>query len=139
MAGLNGTERKAIMNAVKVGIVAVALASASAAVAENLVIYGESNTGSTYYYDSDTIRQNNSGRITVWVVWDARKDRTVRYRTKRVFTHIDCSEMKLGSTAFAEYSANDILLDSDQWSYPNMYQAVPGSVGYSLVEAVCAR
>ena len=127
------------MKAVKVAIVAVALTSASAAVAENLVYYGETADGSVKYYDSDTIRRLSGGYITVWTMEDARKDRTVRYRTGRTLWKIDCEGMMLGPMAFANYDTNGRVLDSESTNYPKMIPAIPGSVGYSLVEAVCAR
>jgi len=138
MAVLKGIERGMIMKAVKVVIAVVALASAPAAVAENLINYSEDANGRLYYYDSDTIRTVNGGYITVWTVQDGSRDRTVSWRTKRVLWQIDCDGMQSGAVSFAEYDANGRLLDSDSWS-PSMTPDVPRSVGYSLVEAVCGK
>lgn len=127
------------MKAVKVAISAVALASASAAMAENLVWYSETVNGTVSYYDSDTIRRVSGGYITVWIFRDGSRDRTKRWRTSRELMQIDCGGMRSGSVSFADYDANDQLLDSGSFPYPDMTPAVPGSTGYSLVEAVCAR
>jgi hypothetical protein len=126
------------MKAVTVAIAAVAMASASAAVAENLINYAEDADGRLYYYDSDTIRTVSGGYITVWTVQDGSRDRTVRWRTRRVLYQIDCDDMRSSSVSFADYDANGRLLESDSW-YPKMTPDVPGSVGFSLTEAVCAR
>lgn len=118
------------MKVAKFAITVLALTYGSAAIAENLVWYSEDNDGRVYYYDSDTIRRNNIGRIIVWAVSDATNDKTVLWRTKKVLNHIDCDEMTIGVSAFAEYSANGTLLDSGSRGYPDMRPAVPGSVGY---------
>jgi hypothetical protein len=52
MAVLKGIERGMIMKAVKVVIAVVALASAPAAVAENLINYSEDANGRLYYCPS---------------------------------------------------------------------------------------
>lgn len=126
------------MKAVKVAIAAVALTSASAALAENLNLYGVTVDNTVMYFDSDTIRRVSGGYINVWVLYDGSRDRTVRWRTKRVLQQIDCNGMMLGVRSFAEYDANGRVLDSGSW-YPIMEPVIPGSVGYDLVEAVCAR
>lgn len=127
------------MKAVKVAISAVALASASAAEAENLIFYSETVNGTVSFYDSDTIRRVSGGYITVWIFRDGSRDRTVRWRTSRQLWQIDCGGMQSGIVSFAEYDANDRLLDGGSFPYPRMTPDVPGSTGYALVEAVCAR
>lgn len=125
--------------AVKVAIAALALTSASAAFAENLVYYSEDVEGRFYFYDSDTIRRVSGGYINVWTLQDASRDRTVRWRTNRVLFQIDCDGMRSAGVSFAQYDANNRLLDSGSTPYPTMQPAIPGTTGYSLVEAICAR
>lgn len=126
------------MRVAKIVIMVAALSCGSAAAAENLIYYADDNDGRVYYYDSDTIRRSNSGRISVWVLQDGTNDRTVKWRTRRILWNIDCSEMSSGAAAFADYDANGSLMDSNTFNYPILSPNVPGSVGYSLVEAICA-
>lgn len=127
------------MKALKIAIATVALTTAVAAAAENLVYYARDRLGSVLYYDSDTLRQVSGGFITVWIMEDASRNRTEKYRTRRVLMKIDCDGMRSGAVSFAYYDANGRVMDRADFDYPRMTPDVPGSTGYSLVEAVCAR
>ncbi len=126
------------MKAVKVAISAVALASGSAVMAEDLVYYAKGSTGSLKYYDRDTIRRVNGGYITVWTFEDGSKDRTVKFRTRRILMKIDCESMSSGAMHAVDYDANGQVIGSGNFEYPRITPDVPGSTGYLLVEAVCA-
>jgi len=69
-----------IIKPVKLLIATIGLGLGSAAIAENLVYYGEVRPGSIFLYDSETIRKIGD-TVTVWTKRDASKDRSVRFRT----------------------------------------------------------
>jgi hypothetical protein len=126
------------MNSTKLMMAAAGLTFSSAALAENLVLYEYTRTGSVYYYDTDTVRKVG-GYITVWTLQDAKNDRTVKFRTRRTLWKIDCDEMSSAGLAQADYDAMGSALDSKNVRYPSLTPDVPGSVGYSLTQTVCGK
>jgi hypothetical protein len=127
-----------IIKPVKLLIATIGLGLGSAAIAENLVYYGEVRPGSIFLYDSETIRKIGD-TVTVWTKRDASKDRSVRFRTAMQKIRIDCSDETLGSLSYTEYGADGSIMVSESTSYPEMSPIIPGSVGYSLFQEVCAN
>ena len=127
------------MQVIRLGIATAALVCGSAAMAEDLVYYSQSNTGEVLYYDKDTIRAESGGYISVWTLSDAKNARTVKYRTRRVLWYIRCSAMSSGSMAFADYDAQGSLIDSGSFDEPRPTPDVPGSTGYRLVLTICGK
>ena len=119
-------------------IAAMALAISSAAAAENLISFGEDVDGSVHYFDVDTIKKVSDGYINVWGIIDSSKDKTVKWRTQKILLNIDCAGMKYEALYHAKYDANGRVMDSGPLD-ESLKPAIPGTSGYRLVEAVCAR
>ena len=126
------------MRKIAAALAMVGLCVSQQALAENLIRYSTDRTGTVLYYDADTIR-HSSGYVLVWTLFDASKDKSVKYNTVRALWKIDCSSMSSGAMAVAKYKANGELLDSGSFDYPHITPDVPGSVGYKLDKVICDR
>lgn len=126
------------MRVLKIAIITAALTCGSAAAAENLVFYDYTKDGSFYYFDTESIRKNGN-IIYVWTFEDAQKNKKVSYRSVRDRWRIDCDNETMGIAATASYRGDGSVYDSFNFPYPEMNPAIPESVGYSLLEAVCAQ
>jgi hypothetical protein len=127
-----------IIKPVKLLIATIGLSLGSAAIAEGLVYASETDNGSVWYYDTETVRQSGS-TVTVWTKRDASKDKTVRFRTVRQKLKIDCSDETFGTLSYIEYRADGTSNVSFSEAYPEMEPIPPGSVGYKLFQEICAN
>ena len=126
------------MKSVKFLLAAVGLANGSVLFAENLIQYDIASGGGIYYYDIESIKRNGD-RLTVWVMVDESKNKSVTYRTARLKWMVDCSDETLGLMLFAYYRANGTLFRTQSTNYPDMTPVIPGSVGASLFKSVCEK
>jgi hypothetical protein len=59
------------------------------AYAANWVYVVTNNSGTDFYYDSDTIRRSGN-QVTVWEKYDHSRDKTDKTREKKVLYRYDC-------------------------------------------------
>lgn len=92
-----------------------------------------------YYIDPTTIKVNGNLR-RVWELTDWKKT-TIGAMSFRVLSEYDCKEEKhraLSLTTFSEAMARGNSLSKhdspDSWSY-----IAPGTVGYTILEIICAE
>jgi hypothetical protein len=126
------------MKALKFTISALALAISSVAAAENLIRIGEDVDGTIIYFDMDTVKKSSDGHINVWGINDTSKDKTLKSSTIKVLLKINCSNTTLQRLYSANYDANGRIISSGSFDEPPK-PAIPGTAGYAMVEAVCAR
>ena len=51
--------------------------------------------------------------------------------------HIDCNALTSGMRSYAEYKKNGSLVDSHQFSYVEMKDVIPSSIGEAILEKAC--
>ena len=112
---------------------------AAPAYAESWTLYAESETGTVYTFDQDSLRQNGS-TFLVWVKMDYSKDRTKKERMTKERYRVDCLSETITVLTYIDYAPNGSILRS---ATINEYQqevkpVVPGSIGQALHEALCS-
>jgi len=125
------------MKSVKFVIAALGLVAGDVVLAENLVVYAETSSGTVHYYDTESIKKNTN-IATVWTYWDQSKNKSVKERYSRVKYRLDCYNEKLAVISFADYDARGgvVYSNTDETGY-NMRSVIPESVGAGLFNAVC--
>ena len=95
-----------------------------------------SSSDSFYRLEREDARQTlQAGRITVWVIADHSRDRTVPYRRSRQQMAFDCNGA-FRTTAFTSYMPDGQV--HDEWQRPGtMKQIEPGTLAASLEPVLC--
>jgi len=107
---------------------------------EELIYFISSNTGSHYYYDENSIR-TSQGNIIIWMTQDARKDKSVKFRTLKQRLMFDCSRENMKLLQYIIYNSSGQVLE--QATYSQFEQEwdgiIPGSIGAALFASVCSQ
>ena len=103
----------------------------------NDVDLGPDSTGTNYWLIAGSVKQHEKYKFA-WFRADASKDATVSYRTSKFRIKFDCINERLGQTARVDYAPNGSVMNKFDTDYPQMTVAVPGSVGASWLNHVCA-
>jgi hypothetical protein len=127
-----------VSKSVKVLIATIGLCLGSAASAENLVYYGTNTKGHVAYYDADTIRKYSNNTVEVWSKYDASKDNTSPWRTRRDKLRFNCSAETVGLLASYDYRADGSLIDTNVFEYPDMSPIPPGSGLSDALKNLCS-
>ena len=128
-----------IIKPVKVLIATIGLCLGSAAIAEDLVRYGLTASGTVFYYDADTIRQYSNNTVEVWQKEDASKDKTVSHRIARNKLRMNCSDETFGFVSINNYRADGTVMESSDYEFPKMSSVVPTSTIDTLFKILCPR
>lgn len=107
---------------------------------EKLIYITTSDSGSEYYYDANSIRVADN-QVTVWITQDAKRDKSVKFRTAKQRRIFDCGSEMSKLVQYVSYNSTGRVLDSYNPSrYDEEWEGViPGSIGSSLFAAACAN
>lgn len=107
---------------------------------EKLIYITTSDSGSEYYYDANSIRVAGN-QVTVWITQDAKRDKSVKFRTAKQRRIFDCRSEMSKLVQYVSYNSTGRVLDSYNPSrYDEEWEGViPGSIGSSLFAAACAK
>jgi hypothetical protein len=80
-----------------------------------------------------------SGKIAVWEMWDAKNNRTVKYRTAKVRMLYDCENETFAFMTIISYNADGSVLANVNYNVDNtvIRNIVPDTVGETQFNAVC--
>jgi hypothetical protein len=129
-----------VFKSVKVLIATIGLSLGSAAIAENLVYYDTSPTGTDKYYDTETIRRYSNNTVVVWTKEDASKDKTESWSTRKSKFRFNCSTETYGFLYLVLYRANGTVMEVA--NYEDDFESesiVPESSVDTLFKIVCPR
>ena len=112
--------------------------AATPAFAANWIYVLTADSGTVYYYDSDTIQRSGKW-VTVWERWDHSRDKTVKQRESKVRYRYDCAERTSTPLQLTEYYPNGTI-ETITWEARQQEAAaiIPETVGEAQFEAVCA-
>jgi hypothetical protein len=128
-----------VFKSAKVLIATIGLCLGSAAIAEDLVAYSSTDSGTYHYYYADTIIRYPDNTVEVWTKADHSKDKTVSWRTSKDKLRINCYNETYGLKASYEYGADGSIMNSQVFDYPNMRPIVPESVMNILRQKLCSK
>ncbi len=110
----------------------------TSAKAENLIYVSTDASGSNFYYDSETIKKTGN-KITVWMIQDAKNDKTVPHRTYKARMILDCQLETSTRLQYVTYSASGVMLQSE--TIPQHQRSeegvIPGSIGAAFMQSLC--
>ncbi len=112
----------------------------SAALAEEWVFVNIGDTGSAYFYDSDSLKVG-AEYAEVWVMWDHSRDKTERYRTSKAKWILGCKDKTVTLIYSISYWKNGQI--GDTFSVPQYLREaspiIPGSVADRIADLVCVN
>lgn len=105
---------------------------------ERPVYITTSDTGSEFYYDANSIRASE-GQVMVWLSQDAKKDKTVKFRTSKQRLVFDCNSENSKLVQYVAYNSVGRVIDQYNPSeFEQKWEGViPGSIGAALFISVC--
>lgn len=129
----------------KIACILTGVLTSTQAMAESWVFVGETDE-SKYYIDSDRIQTINEYGKNYQKIWvkeliynDITKDGlTVGDYYLQLF-QIDCKNQMFGMKVFASYKNNGHKIESEHLNRVSMRDAIPGSIGDSVVQYACNR
>lgn len=107
---------------------------------EKLVYVTTDKNGSDFYYDANSIRTSES-EVYVWLTIDAKKDKTVKFRTSKQRVIYDCDRDNSKLIQYVVYNAAGGVIDRGNFDQFELeWQGIiPGSIGSAVYMSVCAQ
>lgn len=129
--------KKFIGTSTFLGAMCLALMPIAPAHAANWVHVITNNSGTDFYYDSDTIRRSGN-QVTVWEKYDHSRDKTDKTREKKVLYRYDCVKRTTTILQATIYYPNGKNETSVWDTYKQKERAVtPDTGGDAMLRAVC--
>lgn len=126
------------MKSIKLLSVTMLATIATPAFAANWVYVLTNDTGTVYYYDSDTIQRSGQW-VIVWEKWDHSRDKTVPQREQKIRWRYDCAGRTSTPLQLTKYFPNRTNETITWETYQQKAAAIiPETVGEAQLKAVCA-
>lgn len=100
---------------------------------------------STYHIDLDRVQRTSEYGKSYFKVWvketiynDITKDGLTVGDYSLFLYHVDCQAQALGAKSYVSYKKNGKKINSKYFDYVKMRDAVPNSIGDSIVTYTCA-
>ncbi|MGQ7830923.1 surface-adhesin E family protein [Altererythrobacter sp. Z27] len=95
-----------------------------------------SDLGSQIFIDLESLNVS-SGRVTTWVKWDHRKDKSTRDRERLVYQIYYCKSDSYSTLEEVTYDPAGRVTSSEKWSGASPRKVVPDTIGEALLEMLC--